>query len=206
MAKIYQHLTLNDWRSVVFSDEATIYSERTQTSVRWVRMGDEGPPPEQEDLRNKAINVWGYIRYDGQGEIFRFDYTMRKEEYLATLQEHLLDATEPLNGRGERLIFQHDGASYHGAKIIKDWIALSPIKFLPWPPQSPDINIIENVWASIKNELWKQIAEIKSSNDIWEKTYQIFNNLTLEYIHKLYSSLPKRMKAIIDKHGNRINY
>jgi len=80
------------------------------------------------------------------------------------------------------------------------------IKYLSWPAQSPDLNPIENIWAFIEQELFNKRNKIKTVQDVWAQTRDIFHDLALTYIRKLYDSLPERLEFIIKAKGNRINY
>jgi len=51
------------------------------------------------------------------------------------------------------IIFQHDNAPPHRAKKTKIYTKLRGIYMFPRPANSPDLNIIENVWLFIKNKL-----------------------------------------------------
>lgn len=74
-------------------------------------------------------------------------------------------------------IFQQDGATPHTAKASKQLINdLVPGGLLPdWPPNSPDLNWIENVWAWMERELRKRpvcdnVEQLKEALlDIWTK-------------------------------------
>jgi len=205
-AKKYLHWRHTDWRHVVFSDEATIYPCRTRTSVRWALAREANPPPEENLPSSKSINVWAYITYDGDRGIFPFTGNMEKVKYRNMLEEHLFDAIEEPGVRGGQRIFQQDGASYHTCPYVTDWLEENDIECPEWPPQGPDLNIIENVWATLKNELFNRRDRIRNKSDLWAHTEEIFYDLTLVYIRKLYHDIPQRLQSVIKVKGNRTRH
>jgi hypothetical protein len=50
-------------------------------------------------------------------------------------------------------IFQEDNAPCHVSRRTNQWKTENDIPTLEWPPQSPDLNIIENVWKVIKTKI-----------------------------------------------------
>jgi len=155
-AKSHANWNERDWGRIVFTDEVTLYPERTQTNVRWTRAGESSSPPEENNLRRISINIWGYIRYDGARGIVRFPETMKKEKYREMLEGHLLNAIKGPDDGEQQLLFMQDGASYHTSKHVTDWLEENNIDYLDWPAQSPDLNPIENVWAAVRNELFNR--------------------------------------------------
>ncbi len=74
------------------------------------------------------------------------------------------------------------------------------LNLLEWPPKSPDQNPIENVWNYLDTRVRKRQVEIKSLDDLWRILEEKSLKIDLEFIKKLYKSLPK--KIIVLKENN----
>jgi hypothetical protein len=60
-------------------------------------------------------------------------------------------------------IFQEDNAPCHVSRWTNQWKTENDIPTLEWPPQSPDLNIIENVWKVIKTKIQRRIDDIRNA-------------------------------------------
>ena len=57
---------------------------------------------------------------------------------------------------------------------------------MEWPAQSPDLNIIENIWLYMKRELQKSAVDITTKNDLLREIQSVWRNIELDYIRNLY--------------------
>ena len=75
---------------------------------------------------------------------------------------------------------------------------------LDWPPYSPDLNPIENLWNDVKRRVEKRnaknVAQLKLAlEEEWKATEQA-------YITKLVHSMPTRCQLVVTKKGWMTGY
>ena len=68
--------------------------------------------------------------------------------YQAILADKML--TDAYDLIGYNFLFQHDNASIHTARSTLQWMVDKDIAVLDWPPWSPDVSRIENLWRDLK--------------------------------------------------------
>ena len=92
------------------------------------------------------------------GPIVFVDGSIKKEQYVAILEQNLLQFIDALTSDGLRdIVFQQDNARPHAANMTWDWLRDAGTEHgfivMDWPPNSPDMKPIENLWAHLKLEL-----------------------------------------------------
>lgn len=106
-------------------------------------------------------------------------------------------------------VFQQDNDPSHkdAAKHLKAWNTKhrSSISLLDiWPPNSPDLNPIENVWAwmdaKIQAEGCKDFKAFKAS------LKKIGKEIPKSMLKNLYASMPKRLALVMEREGGKTGY
>ena len=200
--------TAEDWLNHIFSDETSVQIGGNKKIYVW-RKADEKDRPHlvPKKARSGVIKVmmWGSITSKGKGILLPVNGSITSEKYCQVLQDGLLPVIDWYYPDGD-FIFVHDNAPCHSSSETRNWLDDRQIRVSQWPPQSPDINIIENIWRWMKQELQKNIEKMKSRKDLVDALQNIWRKLEDEKIQELYASLPKGMKAVIQSKGTMTKY
>ncbi len=87
----------------------------------------------------------------------------------------------------------------HKAQIILDWFLEHDNEFtlLKWPPQSPDLNPIEQLWDVMEQEI--RIMDVQTTNlqQLCDAIMSIWTKISEECFQHLVESMPRRIKAVL---------
>lgn len=98
------------------------------------------------------------------------------------------------------MIFMQDNAPSHASKYSTAWLASKGLKdawIMTWPPSSPDLNPIENLWALLKREIYSDGRQYTFLNSIWEAVVAASVKIDREQIKKLTDSMDGRLMAVM---------
>ncbi|KAL3245396.1 hypothetical protein MRX96_018042 [Rhipicephalus microplus] len=94
--------------------------------------------------------------------------------------------------------FQHDGCPVHNASTVQENLNASGIAQLCWPPKSPDLNILENVWGLLEAQLARAILTNNDADILWKHVEMEWNALRQDphLVKSLFTSIPKRLNDV----------
>ena len=67
---------------------------------------------------------------------------------------------------GKEVVMQEDGAKHHFAPIPAAYKNSHKVQRLDWPPQSPDLSPIENLWKRLKDRISARRHRIRRIEEV----------------------------------------
>ena len=189
----------DDWSRTIFTDE-TCYQLFRNTIRRWSR----NPKAEVKRIpkNRQKIMVWGSFSIKGLVGYHSFNTIMDGPYYVQILHDHLIRNARKQFGRHWRL--QQDNDPKHKSRVAQQFLSKEVPEVIDWPPNSPDVNPVENLWSIIKRRVEKRKPTNLQELDMflheeWDKTDMVV-------LSHLVDSMKSRCLALIESKGERINY
>ena len=207
-AQEHHHWTVEDWKRVLWSDETIIQIQ--DNSPKYVRIveGHELTPQHYVSTRKHplSIMIWACFSWRGTGRAHVVEGNLNSEGYIEQIINHRV-----IQEMGECFptgygLFQQDNAPCHKSKKVMEYFATNGINLIPWPPVSPDLNPIENLWSIVKRRL--KTFNLTRKQELIREFLRIRardEELTM-ICQKLISSMPERIEPVIKAKGGPTKY
>ncbi|MBW0486401.1 hypothetical protein O181_026116 [Austropuccinia psidii MF-1] len=98
----------------------------------------------------------------------------------------------------EGLMLMEGGACIHTALSSKKWHQTHQIHKFAWPPSSPDLNLIENLWFKM-NFVVTNLFNSKTMDELRNEIHIVCNAMPFEYLEALAVSMPASRQMVVDK-------
>jgi transposase len=222
-AQDHQDWTVEQWKTVAWSDESAIKKDSdTRTVWVWRHTGSQGkvekylPKNVVGKRRDGDISqmVWGCFVDNKLGPLVFIDENINAGVYMAVLEQNFLEYVEELTAEGlQGIVFQQDNARPHIAKVTQRWLENAGkehgFTVMDWPPYSPDLNPIENLWAILKMELHRRYPDTKYlrgspatvKSVLKKRLHEVWWDIGEGMLNQLIESMLERVQAVLEAEG-----
>ncbi len=197
-AKEKKNWTVAQWSKVLFSYKSKFCISFGNQGPRVWRKGGEAHSPSCLKSSVKFpqfVMIWDAMSSAGVGPLCFLKTNVTAPVYQEILEHFMLPSADQIFKHAD-FIFQQDLAPAHTTKSTKSWLNDHGVGVLHWSANSPDLNPLENLWGIVKrkmrNKRPKNADELKATG--------------FQQCHKLITSMPRRIEAVIKAKGAPTKY
>jgi transposase len=201
----YESWTEDQWARVFFSDETNFYlGHHGRTYVRRpVGQAHDPKYMRQEAQLHGKVSLWGCICAEGLGHAELYAGSLDSTRHRDILRHNLIASFRQFYPAGP-WYFQQDNARFHTTPETITYLHEKGVTLIEWPPWSPDLNPIENLWDVLKARVYARFPQTMEEmeqfiREEWEAT-------DLTFISRVCRSMPRRLQLLLDNSGHKISY
>lgn len=190
-------------RSIWFSDE-TIVKSRPNGEIILFRCPPGSVYYEPSNASSsKSVMFWGVMSFDAYGPLVEVKGKNTAASYIDTLEEYLLPEIGLAKGD---VVFQQDNARIHKTAAVLSFLEENIVNILQWPPQSPDLSPIENVWNAMKMKMKALKPRPRTYAKMRDAMLQIWSELSDELRKDLLDTFRGRLEKCLKAKGDLIKF
>ena len=190
----------------VFTDESMLVLNPTRKRVRVIR----GFETEEKYVATSGypvkVMVWGAIARNFKSPLIRIEGKVTAEAYQTMLTtSQIFDKLNQRFGAGA-FVFQQDGARPHTAASTRRFLdqhVLTLPQELHWPPSSPDLSVIENLWSVLKYRINYEV--VRDGDSLYQEAVRVWEEIPLEMINNCLNDFEPRLQACAALQGECLN-
>lgn len=146
-----------------------------------------------------SANLLGVVCYDGPNTIYSVSTNLTGKEFTQLMRK------EVVRRIGNSTVLM-DNASIHSNCM--EYLAKAGKTVIDFPPKSNDMNIIENVWGRLQQNLNRKLLNFTVSNNeqLLKLIEESWKEVPADFIRKCVLSMPRRLEEVIKMQGRQTRY
>ena len=196
-----EHMSDN-FEDVIWSDEASVQLETHRR--RCYRKLGEAPKPKPRPKHPIKVHVWAGISSRGATKICIFEGIMDAEFYTQILQQYLVPFIGDKFSDGTHR-FMQDNDPKHMSRTARIFFEANNINWWKTPPESPNLNPIENLWHELKEYLRTRVKP-RNKDELIAGIQSFWATVNPGKCHKYIRHLQKVIPKVIELEGAATGY
>ena len=190
----------------VFTDESMLVLNPRLKRIRVIRgLECEGKYAGLTGYPIKLM-VWGAIAPNFKSPLIKIEGKVTAEAYKKMLISS--EIFDKLNSRfGARaFVFQQDGARPHTAKSTRKFLEANVLTLpeeLNWPPMSPDLSVIENLWSVLKYRI--DYTTVADGESLYREASRVWDEIPIDFVNNCLGDFECRLQACAALQGDCLN-
>ena len=191
-----------NFKNVIWTDECSV---QLQThSLRCYRKVGSAKKLKPKPKHPLKIHLWGGISYRGATPLVLFTGKLCATKLIKIFENGLLPFIQARFPRRPPRLMQ-DNDPKHTSGLATDYLTLQGVNWWKTPPESPDLNPIENVWGSLKRYL-RDHHKPHNQQSLIEGIKKFWKTLTPTVCARYINHINKVIPKVIQENGGPSGY
>ena len=191
------------FEDVIWSDETTIQLE---THKRFCyRKEGEKPRPKPRPKHPVKVHVWAGISRKGPTPICIFEGIMNAPVFIEILERTLLPFIQQKFPIPNSHRFMQDNDPKHTSRAAQQFYQTAGINWWRTPPESPDMNPIENLWHELKEHIQRETKQ-RTKDELLDGILHFWATVDVFKCERYIDHLRKVLPAVIEHQGKATGY
>jgi len=184
-AENHENHTMHFWKNVIFMDETMLrlHPDDSRKRVRrqkGTRLEPQNVVPSYK-YGGKGVMYWGSMSWEGLGPLIEINDPLRGVGYAQLLAQNMPQVLQCMEVRSPYVV--DDKCSVHKTNDVNKAKQELGVRDLEFPTYSPDLNIIESLWAKWKDQIRGRAP--RTLEDLKRMALEEWANISLDYIRNL---------------------
>ena len=151
------------------------------------------------------VHVWGGISKKGPTQVCIFEGVMDATLYCNILQQTLVPFLQDKFPEPCMHRFMQDNDPKHTSRAAQQFFAQTGINWWRTPPESPDMNPIENLWHELK-EFIRRVVKPRTKEELVSGIARFWSTVDQHKCRRYIGHLRKVLPKAIETHGGPTGY